>query len=41
MTVDIDQKCQERVEADAKIIFQQKQIDQINKGHDWMAITAV
>ena len=34
MTVDTDQKHQEKVEAPANIICQLKQRDPINKGHD-------
>ena len=33
MTVDTDQKYQEKVEADANIIFQMKQRYQISKGY--------
>ena len=40
MTLDTDQKYQEKVEATAKIMFQIKKI-QLNKGHDEMAIPAV
>ena len=33
MTADIDQKHQDKVEAAANMIFQQKQIYQLNKSH--------
>ena len=41
MTVDTDQKYQETVEAAVNMIFQLKQRDHINKGHDKMAITSL
>ena len=41
MTVDIDQKYQEKVEAAAKMLCQLKQRYQLNKGHNEMAIPAV
>ena len=41
MTVDTDQKYQETVEAAVNMIFQLKQRDHINKGHDKMAIPSV
>ena len=41
MTVDTDQKYQEKVEAAANIIFQLKQIYQLKKGHYDMDIPSV
>ena len=41
MTVDTDQKYQEKVEAAANIIFQLKQRDHPNKGHGEMDIPGV
>ena len=41
MTVDTDQKYQEKVEAAANILCQPKQIYHINKGHDEVAIPSV
>ena len=41
MTVDIEQKYQEQVQADDSMICLLKQIYQLNKGHDEMAIPAM
>ena len=41
MTVDTDQKYQEKIEAAARIIFQPKQTDKANKSHSEMAIPDV
>ena len=41
MTVDTDQKCQKVFKASANTIYQLKQIDQLNKGHGDMDISAV
>ena len=41
MTVDTDQKYQEKVEAAANMIFQLKQRDHFNKGHKNIAILSV
>ena len=41
MTIDTDQKYQEKVEAAAKMLCQLKHIDHINKGHSNMDIPAV
>ena len=41
MTVDTDKKYREKVEAASNMIFQLKQIDQLNKGHEYMSIPAV
>ena len=41
MTVDTDQKYQEKFEADYNMLFQMKQMDNLNKGHDNMYIPAV
>ena len=41
MTVDNDQKYQEKFEAAAKMLFQLKQIDHLNKVHGDMAIPSV
>ena len=41
MTVDTDQKYQEKVEAATKVLCELKQIYQLNKGHDDMAIPYV
>ena len=41
MTLDTYQKYQEKVEAAANMLIQQKQIDRLNKGHDKMDIPSV
>ena len=41
MTVDTDQKYQEKVEAAANMLCRLKQIYQLNKVHDYMAIPEV
>ena len=41
MTVDTDKKYREKVEAASNMIFQLKQLDQLNKGYNEMAIPAV
>ena len=41
MTIDTDKKYQEKVGADANMLFQKKQRDHLNKGHTKMAIPAV
>ena len=41
MTVDTDQKYQEKFEADYNMLFQMKQMDNLNKGHNNMYIPDV